>query len=227
MKSSNFVEVKVYKSINMIRKFLLSLLILFLFVSIVIIFRSFLMHYIIEPVALLIWLVWRIISSVDQNIYWIVLIVFCVIIFLRLIPPGNEKSHISAYNYTYEAFSRVEHWQRLIWDSALGRIESEYLRDGLKELLIAVSAQNERSDTPDSEEVIAKGKVSLSPAARRYLFPSSGENRVSSINSQRNSLFFVPRQLRRWGRKFVHQDHTLIDEILSQMETELEINYEE
>ena len=200
MKSSNFVEVKVCKSINMIRKFLLSLLILFLFVSIVIIFRSFLIDNIIEPVALLLWLVWRIISSVDQNIYWIVLIFFVVIIFLRLIPPGNEKSHISAYNYTYEAFSRVEHWQMLIWDSALGWIESEYLRDGLKELLMAVIAQVEHSDTSDSEEVIAKGKVSLSPAARRYLFPPSGENRVFSINFQRNSLFFVPRWLRRWGR---------------------------
>ena len=204
----------------------LPILILFLLVSLVIIFRSFLMAYIIEPVVLLCWVVWRILSGVDQNIYWIVLIVFCSILFIRLIPFGTDKSPHSAYDYTYNPLNRVEYWRTLIIDADLGKNESEYLQDSMKELLITVTTQVERSDPTDSEEMIVKGSASLPLAAQEYLFPSRRKHGRFSIHHQRNIKFLVPTWLRRWTRKFMHQDHSLVDEILRWMETELEINYE-
>jgi len=209
-----------------IKKYVLPFLILFLLVSLIVIFRSFLMAYIFEPVALLCWVVWRIVSGVDQNIYWIVLIVICIILVIRLIFYKNDKPPNSAYNYTYKPLNRVEYWQTIIMDSDLGKNESEYLRDRLKELLIIVITQGERSDSADTAEIIGNGNASLPLAAHRYLFPSRGEHGMFSLNQQRNFMFLVPRWLRGWTRKFFHQDHSLVDEILKWMETELEINYE-
>ena len=179
----------------------LPILILFLLVSLVIIFRSFLMAYIIEPVVLLCWVVWR-------------------------IPFGTDKSPHSAYDYTYNPLNRVEYWRSLIIDADLGKNESEYLQDSMKELLITVTTQVERSDPTDSEEMIVKGSASLPLAAQEYLFPSRRKHGRFSIHHQPNIKFLVPTWLRRWTRKFIHQDHSLVDEILRWMETELEINYE-
>jgi len=205
---------------------LLPFLILLLLVSLVVIFRSVLMAYIIEPVVLLSWLVWQILSGIDQNIYWIVLIVFCTILVIRIIFSGRQKSPISAYDFTYNPLNRVEYWQTLMIEADLGKNESEYLRHNMKELLISVITQVERSDSMDSEEMVAKGSASLPLTAHRYLFPPRRKNEMFSIYHQQNFMFLVPRRLRMYARKFMHQDHSMVDEILRWMETEMEIKYE-
>ena len=139
-----------------IKKSLLPLFILFLFVSLVVIFRSSLLTNIVEPVVLILWLFWRIISSVDQSIYWVILIIFCTILVIRIIPYRKERTSNSAYDYSYTPVSRVEYWQKLIIDADLGKNESEYLRDSLKELLINVISQAERSGSWDSEKTVAE-----------------------------------------------------------------------
>jgi hypothetical protein len=163
---------------------------------------------------------------VDQNIYWIILIVFCAILVFRLIPAGNSKSPSSAYNDTYKSLNRVEYWQTLISDAAFGKKESANLREDLQQLLIASIAQAEQSDSTEPREFTAKDKVSLSPAAQRYLYPPSGKSGKLPENLQLNITFLVPKWLRKRARMYLNQDNIVIDEILRWMETELEINYE-
>ena len=209
-----------------IKKYLLSLSILILFVCLLVIFRSFLMSYIIEPVALLFWLFWQIVSSIDQNIYWIVLIVICAILIIRIIPIRKGKPPNSAYDYTYMPVNRVEHWQKLIMEAELGRNEREYFRDSLKELLITVITQMERSFLSNSEKTVAERSASMPLAAQRFLFPLAGKDDVFSMDHQRDIKFLIPGWIKRWSRKYVPQDHSLIDETIRWMETELEINDE-
>lgn len=209
-----------------IKKSLLPLFILFLFVSLVVIFRSSLLTNIVEPVVLILWLFWRIISSVDQSIYWVILIIFCTILVIRIIPYRKERTSNSAYDYSYTPVSRVEYWQKLIIDADLGKNESEYLRDSLKELLINVISQAERSGSWDSEKTVAERSASMPLAAQRFLFPLAGKDDVFSMDHQRDIKFLIPGWIKRWSRKYVPQDHSLIDETIRWMETELEINDE-
>ena len=209
-----------------IKKSLLPLFILFLFVSLVVIFRSSLLTNIVEPVVLILWLFWRIISSVDQSIYWVILIIFCTILVIRIIPYRKERTSNSAYDYSYTPVSRVEYWQKLIIDADLGKNESEYLRDSLKELLINVISQAERSGSWDSEKTVAERSASMPLEAQRYLFPLGGKDDVFYKDHQRNIKFLIPGWIKRWSRKYVPQDHSLIDETIRWMETELEINDE-
>jgi len=182
------------------------------------------MAYIIQPIAVLFWAAWRALASVDQNIYWVLLVVFCAILVLRLIPEGKDRSASSAYNNTHKPLNRVEFWQAVFKDAALGKKESDFLRDNLRQLLLAVVAQTERSDLTESGEIIANEQAPLSPAARRYLFTSSERRGVFSRYDHRAIRFLAPRWFRKRTRIFVRQDETLIDEILRQMEADLEIS---
>lgn len=206
-----------------IKKSILPLFILFLFVSLVVIFRSSLLINIVEPVVLILWLFWRIISSVDQSIYWVILIIFCAILVIRIIPFRKEQPSNSAYDYSYTPVNRVEYWQKLIIDADLGKNESEYLRDSLKALLITVITQAERTGSWDSEKTDAERSASLPLPAQRYLFPLGGKDDVFYKDHQRNIKFLIPGWIRRWARKYMPQDYSLIDEIIGWMETELEI----
>lgn len=208
------------------KKNVLPFLVLFLLVGFFVSFRSFVMNYIIEPIALLFWAVWRIISSVDQNLYWIVLIIICAILVIRLIPSEKDNAPNQSYMYTYKPPNRVEYWQTIIDESNLGKHKSEYLQNRIKELTMIVISQVEQSATTEQDEIVAAGIPSLSPEARQYLFPSNGEDGLSSIKDQLNYNAFLPRWLRKWRSKYLHQNDAMLDEVLTWMETELEIHNE-
>ena len=208
------------------KKFMLPTLLIVLFVILVVSFRSFLRANFIEPIALLLWTLWHVISSVDQHIYWVILIVICSILAIRLLPSGIEDSHESAYSRIDQSPSRVDYWQSLIKNAALGSDENERLHDNLKNLLLTVVAQDERAEPVEIEDVIAKGKTPLPLTTQRLLFPQNGTRWKFPVGQQLKFLYLGPRWLRRWTNKFVHQDYTLIDETLRWMEIELELNDE-
>ena len=208
------------------KKTALPFLILTLLVGLLISFRSFLMDNVIEPVALLCWAVWRIISSVDQNIYWIALIVICTILVVRLIPSEKDNSSSPALNQTYKPPNRVEYWQTLIDEAMLGKNKSEYLRYRMKELVMSIIAEVEQPATTEVNEMIATKIPSLSLAAHQYLFPPDENHGTSPMKIRTNITVFSPKWLRRWQRKYTHQNNVVLDEILKWMETELEINDE-
>jgi hypothetical protein len=208
------------------KKYIAPFAILVLLVSLIVIYRSFLMVYIIEPVAVLFWIIWRSVTSVDQKLYWIILILFCAILLIRFITSEKDAAPTSAYNYTHNSPNRVEYWQTILEEAVLGKKESEYLHDRLEKLFLAVVAQTKRPDSAGSGEINAKEKISLSPAAQRYLFPPTPKVGRPSKSWRLNILFLLPRRLRKRARMFIHQDNTLINEILTWMEAELEINNE-
>lgn len=208
------------------KKYILPFLALGSIVSLAVVFRSFFMTNLVEPVAYLLWAVWGIVCSVNQNFYWMMLIIVCLLLMIRLIPPDTSNTPSRAYTYKHSWPNPVEYWQTLIQDGTLGRNEAEHLRDGLKKLLEAVIAQVERSDPQSSDEIPVIGKVPLSAAAQRFLFSSKGQSGMYSESRRFGILYFAPKWIRIWAGKFIRQDMTLIDEILERMETEMEISHD-
>ena len=212
---------------EMYKKSILPFLILALLTGLFVGFRSFLMDYIVEPIAYLFWAVWRIISSVDQNFYWIALIVICTILVIRRIPSEKDNSPSPAYIYKYKPPNRVEYWRTLIDESIRGKNKNEYLRYKIEELTMTIITQVERPATTGADEFMKTEILPLSPTARQYLFPSNGEDRVSSLKNWLSNDVVIPRWLRRGRRKHIQQYNAILDEILKWMETELEISNEE
>lgn len=209
-----------------LKRYILPFIILSCLVGIAVDFRSFFMANIIEPIAVLCWAVWRIISSVNQNIYWMILIVICSILVIRLIPSGKAKLSNPAYYYRYMSPNRVEYWQKLIEESILGKEEGERFRVNLENLLMSVTAKSGRVTSTDSGDVTAKGQMQLSLRATRFLLPPKESNGAFSLNHHLDIRSFIPKRLRRWAGRFVPQDTTEIAEILDYMETEMEMSHD-
>lgn len=207
------------------KRYILPLLVLISLAGIAVGFRSFFMANIIEPIAVLFWTFWRIIISVNQNIYWMILIIICLMFVLRLVPIENDNQPNPAYTYKYRSPNRVEYWQALINESILGKEDGERLRVNLENLLTSVNTKSGRTGSKDSDAVTAKGQRQLSLRAMRFLFPQKQSEGAFFLGHQLDIKSFVPKRLQRWAGKFVPQDTTTIAEILEYMETEMEMSH--
>lgn len=208
------------------KRYTLPLIVLISLAGIAVGFRSFFMANIIEPIAVLFWAFWRIIISVNQNIYWMILIIICLMFVLRLVPIEKDNQPNPAYTYKYRSPNRVEYWQALINESMLGREEGERLRVNLENLLTSVNAKSGRTGSKDSDEVIAKGQRQLSLRAMRLLFPQKRRDRAFFPDHRLDIKSLIPKRLQGWAEKFVPQDTTSIAEILEYMETEMEMSHD-
>jgi len=208
-----------------LNSFLRPFLALSLFLTLAIGFRSFLITNVIEPIAALFWAVWRIVSSVNQTFYWMILIFICLILMMRFIPFGKSNSSHSAYNYKHSSPNRVEYWRTLMINAALDKDEAEYLRDNLNQLLTAID-QLERSHPGNLDETVMPEQTSLPIAVQRFLFSAKGNHKMWSGDYRLRLLFITPGRFRRWAIKFIQPDHALIEETLTWMETTMEISHD-
>lgn len=210
-----------------LEKYRILLLVAGLVLALAISFQSFLMITIIEPVALLFWAIWRILASVDQNVYWTILIVLCAALMLRLVPSGKDFSPRPAYNYEYKSLDRVEYWRRLMKEAASGKDGNENLHHSLENLLMSTIAQADHSLSTDPAEAVASGQVSLPPAIRRFLLLPGEEQEALSGHHQFNPLVLASKWFRRWAGPRDRQDRALVEEVLQWMESYLEISHDQ
>ena len=208
------------------KRYMLPILVLISLAGIAVGFRSFFMANIIEPIAVVFWAFWRIIASVNQSIYWSILILICLILVLRLVPIENDNRLNPTYTYKYRSPNRVEYWQTLINESILGKEEGERLRVNLENLFKSVNAESGRTGSKDSAEVIAKGQRQLSLRATRLLFPQKRSEGAFFLDHRLDIKSLIPKRLQRWTGKFVPQDTTAIAEILEYMDTEMEMSHD-
>jgi hypothetical protein len=176
------------------------------------------MAYFFEPLALVVWVFWRLLASVDQIIYWVALIVVCIILVVRLMPFGQEKKSNSKYDYTYEPLDRVGHWQKLLSEAPLGTVESENLRKNLQKVMNSVFTQNEIANSKELSDRLLSDNELLSEEARHFL---------SSTRQKEWFSLFLPGWLRKRVRISTYREYALIEEILRSMEADLEINIDE
>jgi hypothetical protein len=172
------------------------------------------------------WAILRILNSVDQSVYWIVLIGVCLLLALRLIPTDTGSRTKGAYAYTSRADNRILYWQTLIKNDALGDEDGKDLRDSLQKLFIAALPPTERSAPIIWDEFAASRKAPLSPEAWRFLFPTEEPGRAFSTDPRIRIIRLIPRRIRRWAGKFVPGHRALIAEVLAWIETEMEINHD-
>jgi hypothetical protein len=199
-------------------------LIALLLVGLMFRFRSSLMTNIVEPIALLCWAAWRVVSSVDQMYYWMVLIVICLLLVSRLDLSREDVAPRSAYRHDPLPLSRLEHWKRLIEGGALGGNTQAYLREGLKVCFWNIAAPLDRANETPRDELIADAKASLPPNVRGFLYPPDGRDVTSTGSRQPCIPDMVHRWIRRQMGMFYSQNLAWIDETLRWMENELEIH---
>ena len=209
------------------KKYAIALLVLVLLLAGLESVRSFFMANVIVPIALVCWAVWRVIASVDQIVYWVILIIVGFLLVIRLIPNSSDDKIKPAYKNAYKTSNRVAYWKALLMGMVVEKEDAENLRSDMKNLLASVIHDTEKSISIDLKELTASGKIALSPDAQRFLFPPSQVDRKRSTYSRFKGLSFLPAWFRRTALKMNHQDIRSMDEILKWIEMEMEINNDE
>lgn len=208
---------------NKFKKYMIPLLVLML-IATGLRAPSLVMTNVIEPIALVFWVVWRIIASVDQIIYWIILIAAGFLLVIRLIPNRDDVTAKAAYNYTYRPGNRIEYWKSLIRDSALERESAEILHANLKSLLTSIFRNSQDSRPIDVAELAATRKVPLSLETQRFLFSPRKRDKTVTLSATLSALLLRSRWLPGKTGETNHQDAKSIDEIIRWIETEMEIS---
>ncbi len=193
--------------------FLLGLLLLGLFG-----FPVLLRDYLVRPVAISLWAIWRIIISVDQGVYWILLVALCALLMIRIFSASDHVAPAASDEQpARQRPTRVEHWRSLFRSAARTDEGDVALRASLRSLLAATIRQAHRPVGTDVAEALAARHITLPPRVRRYLELDDGSD------LRRLRSFSLRSLLRQWLGRPPQQDSGTIDEVLHWMETALEI----
>jgi hypothetical protein len=193
-----------------------------------ILLRSAILEYFVTPIALVFWMFWRILQSVDQIIYWVLLIFAALLAgILRLArSSGAPESEIRpGTNATLET---VNHWRTLIQITRDEIDDYNLLRRDLGSLLIALIASRQ----PDSAqwEILTRvrlGQIPLPGRMRAFLFPAETPAGRRSFQHVLQTLRQAPRKwIRRWRGRDLAEYYQSIDEVLTLMESGMETPYE-
>lgn len=223
MKLWSIVVVKMDKSMARFKPIIRLLILCLLIGGLLYLFRSFMITYIIGPIAMLVWALWRIVASVDQSIYWYLLLFIWAALAIRLIPFRRNTLPNPAYKEATPR-DRVEVWLSMLEESVQGAKETALLRDRLLALLAVVLDLRSGSDTPEVDLVGMVESAPLSQAAKRYLLQEEVPGKRSLFAWSSVFLPILPPRFRDKVWVNLQADKQIIGEILEYMEANLQID---
>ena len=192
-----------------------------------ILFRSFILENIIKPVGLVLWVFRRILLSVNQKIYWGLLIISAVIVaFFRLnkSSPDEMPPLPSDSNATLD---EIDSWRTSIWLTGNEIEKFNTLKQNLGWTLASLFASYQPGKAQwEIYEAIKQKQISLPIPIYDFLYPGepSGEKR-----SLRQILRIIQRAPGRWARRRTGRDlaeyYRSIEAVLTFMESLKETNH--
>lgn len=212
---------------NQATKVAVSFLLIGLCLGITLVFPAFLVTGVLQPVAVSLWLAWRMVTSVDQSTYWALLILICCVWLVRVLPPGSRKHAAPASADVQEPITSISHWQALLRSAQHTDAGEAALRENLQELLEEVVGDGEHAGATGLQRLLLSNRAEPSAAVREYLFPSSPRSRWLSLDYVHHLGARFVRWLRRASGMPAGPDTTTIDELLGWMETLLEIKHDQ
>jgi len=193
--------------------------------ALAIIFRSFFMDNILRPVALIFWLVWRLISSVNQNFYWGMVIAVCLFLVIRLLPPESPQIQGDSEKDQPKTVNGYFSWLSAFAGALSSLPELENLKEKLVDLFVSVVHQTDRVASKEAKELFKSGQFPISESGRSFLSSETGFRRTLLYTLKLRSALFMIALLKRKGSKIPKIIHQPIDEFLSLMEEKAEIKH--
>lgn len=201
-----------------------------LFVALLLLFGLFYWPFVFEqivtPFALSAWLFLRIfVLSIDQNCYWAAIILAVVVFLFRLpfAPPAARPP--GDFLNANDTVRTIDYWRSRFTLTNPNASDETTLKRDLIHLLASMYASKGRA-TPSFTfyEALQRGELPLPDPIHTFLFPAEPKETKRSIERIIRSVWEAPRKyLRRWTGQETKEYHRMIDEVLSFMETSLEM----
>ncbi len=207
----------------------ISLLLLGLLLCLGILFRSYLLEYLVQPVAILFMVLWRVIRSVHQGVYWGLLSFSALtyasyqLFFRRLKkPPAHEEPRPSGTNVTLE---NVRYWRTMILVTQDEIDKPNILKRELREMLASVLANKQPgSSTVEMYNALKQHKIRLPENIYAFLFSEGSPVPRRTIVQILRVLWQAPlRWVGRGKSREVADYHRSIEQVIAYMESCMEI----
>jgi hypothetical protein len=200
-----------------------SLIIILLGLSLLlgILFHSFILDNLIKPVAVLFWVFRRILLSVDQKVYWGVLIFSALVAaFIRLprSSPAQESAPSPDPNAT---LNEINSWRTSIWLTSNEIDKFNVLRQNLGWMLASLYA----SDQPgkvlwEIYDALKQQSIPIPKPIYDFLFPARPSRGKRSIRQVLQNIRRTPEKwVRRWTGREKAEYYRSIDAVLTFMES--------
>lgn len=143
------------------------------------IFRDFLMQNVIMPIALLLWAILRVFMSIDQEVYWVILIFAAFVLGLGLLPVRGSRA-VGPSQSAEPTARRFNYWHAIIRQAAKSREAREALESNLRELAVNVIAMEEQKHPNAVREDILQRRLDLTEDIRAFLLRGANGRRQTS-----------------------------------------------
>ena len=191
-------------------------------------FRAFLLENLIRPLALVFWMVWSVILSVDQKIYWGLLIaVASIYAFTRLIRLGAADPGPDLSTGAYHTPAAIDFWRTFILVTNNEKAQVNLLKQNLVEMLARMYTASQ-PETPYwlIYEALQSRQIPLPEHIYTFLFPPDPMSGRSALWKFWYALRSLPAEwARRWSGRATAEYYQSLDEVLTFMESSLEINH--
>jgi hypothetical protein len=212
------------------RRVVIGILFIVIFLLLGIFFWPFILDNIINPTALVIWLLIRMfILSIDQKYYWGAIIIVVFVMLFRLLaqelitdPSGDSPT-------ANEAISNIAHWRSIFIIADDGVRDEKFLKQKLINLLLSFYASKQHTSTNYLlYEALQRGELPLPEHIFTFLFPYEPEKSKRPLSKLLQSIRTAPRKwMRRWTGQETAEHYEMIDEVLRFIETSMEMKNDE
>ena len=189
-------------------------------------FWPFVLATIVQPIALVLWLLVRIlVLSVHQKYFWYALIFAAVLVLFRLLrqtpsePPSQESFE------TNTTLTSISYWRALFLYNGQDVLEDTPLKRQLAGLLTLLYAW--KQGTPNDfriNDALQQGAIPLPETVHAFLFPQEPEP-GGPLKKFLQAIRKAPRRwIRQWTGQAKSEHDQKIEAVLGFLETSLEIN---
>jgi hypothetical protein len=211
---------------NRSKWFVLAFLIVALVSFLGLLFWPFVLNNIIQPIALVLWLLIRIlVLGIHQKYIWYGVIFAAVLLLLRILRQRQSQLPSRASFETNTTITTIGYWRGLLLYKGQDILEDNALKRQLAHLMTALYALKQgASNDFRMYDDLQQGTIPLPGNIHAFLFPPEPVS-GGPLKKYFQSIQKTPR---RWIRKWTGQEkaehHKMIDEVLNFIETSLEIN---
>ena len=184
------------------------------------------------PIAFVLLLCWRIVQSVDQQVYWIALI-FAVMIYC-LIHLYHWVYGVDTFEQTQSldlnaALEQIRNWRTSIRLTDFKIDRSNILEHNLAKMLAAVYASKQLHVTQyEIYSALEQREMPLPDPVYTFLFPAQSSGAKRSIKQILRSLRDIPRKrIHRWTGREKAEYCQLLDQVLEFMESVMENEHDD
>jgi hypothetical protein len=192
-------------------------------------FRDFILDNFVRPLSILVWLFGRTVLSLDQMIYWILLIISIMLYaFFRNIRRSALSSSTPSpdSNATLE---KINHW-RIMIPLTIDEIDApNILKQNLGKMLTAIYMSRQPESVHwEVDEALRQRRIPIPESIYRFLFPAEPAEKAPSFLRMAQEILQAPGKLsRRWSGRETAGYYRSIGEVLTYMESLMEKKHDD